>query len=70
MALTIGQQIKRYRENKGLTQADLAFIIGVDHSNISQIENDKREINLSKLRKICEALDVTIAQILEQKGIV
>ena len=65
MALTIGQQIKRYRENKGLTQAELAFIIGVDHSNISQIENDKREIGLTKLRKICEALDVTITQILE-----
>jgi transcriptional regulator with XRE-family HTH domain len=65
MALTIGQQIKRYREKKGLTQAELAYIIGVDHSNISQIENDKREINLTKLRKICEALDVMIAQILE-----
>ena len=64
--MTIGKQIKRYREQAGLTQEQLAEVVGVTQENISQMENDKLGITVDKLRLICDALDVTITDILEQ----
>ena len=64
--MTIGQQIKRYREKANMTQEELADKIGVTNSAVSLIESDKRGITVDKLRMICDALDVTITQILEQ----
>ena len=64
--MTIGKQIKRYREQAGLTQEQLATVVGVTQENISQMENDKLGITVDKLRLICDALDVTITDILEQ----
>ena len=64
--MTIGKQIKRYREQAGLTQEQLAYVVGVTQENISQMENDKLGITVDKLHKICDALDVTITDILEQ----
>ena len=63
--MTIGKQIKRYREQAGLTQEQLAEVVGVTQENISQMENDKLGITVDKLRLICDALDVTITDILE-----
>ena len=66
MVATIGQQIKRYRTQAGLTQADLAELIGITHSAISLIEADKRGVTIDKLRKICDALGCIITDIIEQ----
>lgn len=66
MAVTIGQQIKRYRTQAEMTQAELAELIGITHSAISLIEADKRGVTIDKLRKICEALGCTITDIIEQ----
>ena len=64
--MTIGERIRQYREQAGMTQADLAEKIGVTNSSISLIESDKRGITVDKLNKICDALNVKITQILEQ----
>jgi len=63
--MTIGENIKKYREKAGLTQSQLAAIIGVTGSNISQIEHDERELRLDKANEICKALKITLTQILE-----
>jgi len=63
--MTIGENIKRYREEAELTQSQLATMIGVTGSNISQIEHDERELRLDKANAICKALKITLTQILE-----
>jgi len=63
--MTIGENIKRYREEAKLTQSQLAAMIGVTGSNISQIEHNKRELRLDKANEICKALKITLTQILE-----
>jgi transcriptional regulator with XRE-family HTH domain len=63
--MTVGERIKSYREKVGMTQQDLADQIGLTNSAISLIESDKRGVTVEKLRKICDALDVTIADIVE-----
>ena len=63
--MTIGSNIKRHRENAGLTQDQLGKMIGVTGSNISQIEHDERELRLDKANEICKVLKITLEQILE-----
>lgn len=44
---TIRRNIKRYRNEKGLTSAQLAELIGVSHDFMRQIESEKIQKNFS-----------------------
>jgi DNA-binding XRE family transcriptional regulator len=63
----IGQNVKKYREEKGFTQLDLSHEIG--HSTttiISLAEIGKRKhFNIQQLYQISIALDVNICQFFE-----
>jgi len=54
-----GQRVKELRKNKGLTQEDLAFAIGVDRSYMGFIERGERNPTLDKIGKIAKALKVS-----------
>lgn len=58
--MTTGQLIKDARKNAGLTQAELAKKLGVPYQSISQWERDIRNPKSETLKKIAEALDVTL----------
>jgi len=64
--MTIGENIKRLREDKNMTQEDLAQILGVTSSNISQIESGDRGLNISKAQKIAQALGITIDELVRE----
>jgi len=50
----IGVLLYEARIEKGMTQAELAEIVGTTKSYISKIENDIKEVRLSTLQKIVE----------------
>lgn len=50
----IGKQIKEMRLKSGLTQRDLAIKSGTSRFYISQIENDKSDLELVTLKQIIE----------------
>ena len=54
-------QLKRLRMEKGLSQAKLAALADVDPSTVNQIERGARDASPATLRKLAEALDVSIA---------
>lgn len=56
----IGRRIRDIREEKGMTQDDLAMKTGLRRNNISAIENGKYDIRIDTLHKIAEGLDVSI----------
>lgn len=56
----IGSLIKKVREEKNMTQKDLADKIGVTYQNISQYERGKRAPKFSTLQKIADALDTPV----------
>lgn len=64
--MTVGERIRQYREAAGMTQEDLAGKLGITHSAVSLIEADKRGVTVEKLRRIADALDVSITELLEQ----
>ncbi len=61
---TIGENIRRKREEKGLTQKQLADKVGVTFGAISQIESGTTGKKFDTLRKICINLECTSDEIL------
>lgn len=56
----IGQKIKKLREEKGITQEAMAIHLDVTQSNYGRLEKDDRRLNVVKLLKIVQILDVNI----------
>jgi len=52
-------RVKELRDEKGLTQAQLAASIGVDQRTISNYENGVSEPNVQIIKKLCDFFNVT-----------
>src|SRR6187551_2359781 len=63
-ALTLGRRIRDRRHRLGLTLDTLAAAVDRAPSQISMIENGKREPRLSMLRLIAAALDTSVDELL------
>jgi len=55
----IGARIKQAREAKGMTQPELAYIVGVVKHMITMIERGTRQVTAPLLVVLAEVLDVT-----------
>ena len=64
---TLGHRIRHYRTQRGLTLDDLGEAAGVAGSQLSLIENGKREPRLSLLQAIASALDVELSDLLSSE---
>lgn len=58
------EQIKLFREKKGMSQADLAYEVGVDQSTICRIEAGTQRVYVDTLVAIADALKVKPAKLL------
>lgn len=56
-------KIKYFRTKRGITQAELAEIVGVSRSAIAKYEKDERTPPLSLLQKIADALKITLTDL-------
>ena len=56
----VGTRIRQRRREIGITQAELAKAVGISASYLNLIEWNKRRIAGTKLRKIAEALNVSL----------
>jgi transcriptional regulator with XRE-family HTH domain len=59
--VTVGENLERIRQERGLSQHALAERAAVPQPTISNIENDRREPRASTLRKLAAALGVEVA---------
>lgn len=57
--------IKYWRKKRGISQKDLAEIIGISKSYISDIESHKKLPSFNVLYKIAEALEVCPKQLIK-----
>jgi transcriptional regulator with XRE-family HTH domain len=53
----IGSNLRRLREDRLLTQAELAERAGIALSSLVRIENDQVDPRFSSIRKLARALD-------------
>jgi transcriptional regulator with XRE-family HTH domain len=69
MPISIGENIKRIREAKGMSQKELITAIGMGAPMYSRIETGKTEPSLSSLEKIAKALGVKLSELfLDEPG--
>lgn len=62
--MDIGTIIRTLREDKELSQSELALQIGVSKSMVNKYESGARRPSLEVLRKICHTLGVTADNLL------
>jgi transcriptional regulator with XRE-family HTH domain len=58
--MKIGSAIKKCRQIRGMTLDSLAKKIGLSKSYLSLVEGEKRDLSLSSLQKVSEALDLPV----------
>ena len=56
---TVGEKIRNLREEKGLTQPELAKLVGVSNGTVSFWENGENEPKASYVRKLATVFEVT-----------
>lgn len=67
LLIAIGKNIKKIREGKNISQAELAARCNYEKSNMSRIESGKTNLTIGTLLNIAESLDTTIIHIIDIK---
>ncbi len=63
----VGTIIKGLREEKGLTQQQIADLVHMHRSNYSKVEKGERELSLEATNKIASYFGLTIDQLLNDE---
>lgn len=64
--IVIGKKIKNARLDKGLTQEQLSELTAISLSHISNIETAKTKVSLPALISICNVLDISVDDALDE----
>ncbi len=65
--MTVGERIREYRKQAGLTQKELGDRLGVSNVHIGQYERGLRNPRLPQLKKIADALDIPFDLLVSDK---
>jgi len=60
----LGKNIKLLRKQKGLTQVQLAEMVGCSQTMITTCENNRKKPSVSTLAQLADALGVSIDQVI------
>jgi transcriptional regulator with XRE-family HTH domain len=64
-AKKLGENLKKLRIKKDISQIELARMLGVDRSFVSNIENGKNNPTLSTITSLAKALGVSTNELLK-----
>ena len=62
----LGEKIKKYREEKKMTQVEVAEVLGVKPATISKYEAGSLEPNIESLKKLAELFGVSVDELLKE----
>lgn len=65
MSVHVGEMIRKYRIEKGMTQKKLGELCGIADSNIRKYETGKQTPKINTLQRIADALKVSIYNLME-----
>ena len=64
--MSIGNKIKKYREENKMTQKDIAEILEVEAGTISKYESGKIEPNIESLKRLAETFHITVDELVKE----
>ena len=62
----LGEKIKKYREEKKMTQVEVAEVLGVKPATISKYEAGTLEPNIESLKKLAELFGISVDELLKE----
>lgn len=68
IAKLVGQRIRNYRNQLGLSQEKLAELSGCHHTYIGQIERGEKNATIESVAKISAALKISLSELFEKVG--
>lgn len=60
-----GQRVRKLRNERGWTQADLAHRTGSAQTSISEMENGHEEPCLRRIEELAQAFEITVSQLMK-----
>tara|TARA_R110002072_G_scaffold303031_1_gene491524 strand:- start:25519 stop:25905 length:387 start_codon:yes stop_codon:yes gene_type:complete len=64
----VGSRIRKFREEKGVAQENMADLLEITQSNYGRLEKDDKRLSVPKVQKISEALNISISQIFNEQS--
>lgn len=64
--MKLGDKIKKYREEKRMTQRDIAEILEVEPGTVSKYESGMLEPNIKSIKRLSETFGITIDELLKE----
>lgn len=62
----VGKNVRKLRQQKKMTQEELAFESGIDLTYVGGIERGKRNPSLTVMARIADALSVPLARLMSE----
>ncbi len=59
----LGNRIRTLRRERGWTQVEMAEMLGVDRSYLSEIENGKKDPSLRVLKTLADGFELRLSQL-------
>ena len=66
--MNIGNRIKQFREERKMTQKDIAEILGVEAGTVSKYELGMIEPNIESLKKLADVFGITVDELLKTEN--
>lgn len=66
--VAFGQRVREIRKSRGLSQEGMAALAGVDRSYMGHIERGEKNITLTKIYQISDALGIEVADLFPRPG--
>ena len=63
--MSLGNRIKKYREERKMTQKDIAAILEVEAGTISKYESGMIEPNIKSLKRLAQTFNITVDQLVK-----
>jgi transcriptional regulator with XRE-family HTH domain len=64
-AQKFGENMKKVRLEKGMSQGDICRALGLDRAYISNVENGKQNLTISTMEKVAKVLSVSVDHLLK-----
>jgi transcriptional regulator with XRE-family HTH domain len=65
---TIGNKIRLLREERGLSQENMAAALEMTQSNYARLEKDDNRISVPRLQVIAKTLEITVTELVGEKA--
>lgn len=62
---TLGRNLRRHREGRGLSQEDFAQVLGVHRTYMGGVERGERNLTLRSVERIAATLEIDPLQLLQ-----